>query len=165
MICVIPLLKLWILDIHILSSPRCLAQNVALDDLTRPLLPHSNHFEWATAPSHNNLLAPLDSAHLNVHHSQCNAAFDLCAATWSLIIIVISFVMTCFAFELKTFTIVTILSSFGTGCAPAIESLALSLMPNGSEDAGKLFGSFAVVKTLTWVMHSCGMHEGSLTLP
>ena len=122
-------------------------QDIAPDDPTRPLLPHDDRLERTRVPSLNN--SPTPSHGARVRHARRGAAFDLLAATWSLIVDVIFLLMTCFAFGPRTFAIVTILSSFGAGYPPAVESLALALMPDGGEDAGRLFGAFAVAKTLT----------------
>lgn len=51
----------------------------------------------------------------------------------------------------KSFGIVSVVTSLGSGFAPAAQSLALGLMPRGGEDAGKLFGGLAAVQALRYV--------------
>ena len=47
------------------------------------------------------------------------------------------------------FTLFTSLSSFGAGVDPALQSLALCIMQaNGEDNRGKLFGLFAMLRTI-----------------
>ena len=47
------------------------------------------------------------------------------------------------------FTVFTSLSSFGAGVDPALQSLALCIMQaNGEDNRGKLFGLFAMLRTI-----------------
>ncbi|KAF8344284.1 major facilitator superfamily domain-containing protein [Cantharellus anzutake] len=106
-------------------------------------------------PSRPGVSSRFSHAHHHHHHHH-NVAFDLRIAKGSLLVDMIAYFLTSLALESRTFSVATLLSSFGAGYAPAAQSLALSLMSGGGGggsggggDAGKLFGAFAVINSLS----------------
>ncbi|KAF7363597.1 MFS domain-containing protein [Mycena sanguinolenta] len=81
-----------------------------------------------------------------------SAAFDLALARISLFIEVIAYTAMPFATSGLAFTGFTILSSFGSGFNPAVQSAAMELYSKRigtSVEAGKLFGGMSVIQALS----------------
>ena len=75
--------------------------------------------------------------------------FDLALARGSVAIEVISYTLIPFAPSGGLFTIATMFGSFGSGFAPALQSVALSLYTaQGGKESGRLFGALSVVQAL-----------------
>ncbi|KAF8344282.1 uncharacterized protein EI90DRAFT_3115030 [Cantharellus anzutake] len=94
---------------------------------------------------------PLYNSGVSSRYTTHNALFDLRIAKGSLMVEVITSFLTSLSFGPRMFCVATILSSFSAGFAPGYQSLALSLMPRGSADAGKLFGAFSVIHSLVHI--------------
>ncbi|KAG8993154.1 hypothetical protein FRB90_000775, partial [Tulasnella sp. 427] len=47
----------------------------------------------------------------------------------------------------QSFVLATLLSAFGSGTAPAIQSASLCMLKNPAEDSGKLFGAFSMIQS------------------
>jgi hypothetical protein len=78
--------------------------------------------------------------------------FDLRVARGSIFVEWLSYVALCFAPNAATFSVASIVSAFGSGFGPAIQSVALALYTEqGGVESGKLFGAMSVVQSL-WYM-------------
>ncbi|KIO34617.1 hypothetical protein M407DRAFT_16586 [Tulasnella calospora MUT 4182] len=76
--------------------------------------------------------------------------FDLNLARLSLAIDAVGYVLVVFFSKSSSeaFVLVTLLSAFGGGSAPAMQSASLCLLKNPSEDSGKLFGAFSMIQAV-----------------
>ncbi|KAJ7724442.1 MFS general substrate transporter [Mycena maculata] len=95
--------------------------------------------------------APESEPLLNSKTKPHSASFDLSLARVSLLIEVIAYTAMPFAPTGFTFTLLTMLSSFGAGFAPAVQSTSLELYSRkigASGESGKLFGALSVVQAL-----------------
>lgn len=62
---------------------------------------------------------------------------------------IIGFIFVAFAPNPLTFTIASMVTCFGAGFSPAIQSAALTIYTeSGGSEAGKLFGAFSIVEAL-----------------
>lgn len=82
-----------------------------------------------------------------------SASFDLALARVSLLIEVVAYTAMPFASTGFYFTLCTMLSSFGAGFSPAVQSSSLELYmrrtgSNGNVESGKLFGALSVLQAL-----------------
>ncbi|KAG8905192.1 hypothetical protein FRB99_000557 [Tulasnella sp. 403] len=74
--------------------------------------------------------------------------FDLRLARASIFIDAMSFILVVCTIDASAFVVVTLLSAFGGGTTPVIQSIALCLLPNAKEQAGKLFGAFSMMSAI-----------------
>ncbi|KAI0072772.1 MFS general substrate transporter [Panus rudis PR-1116 ss-1] len=75
--------------------------------------------------------------------------FDLNLARISLLIEMISFALMPFAPNAAVFTVYTMMTCFGSGFSPAIQSVAMSLYAEkGGQESGKLFGALSIIQSL-----------------
>ncbi|KAG8891736.1 hypothetical protein FRC01_014540, partial [Tulasnella sp. 417] len=76
--------------------------------------------------------------------------FDLNLARLSLAIDAVGYILVVFFSKSSSeaFVLVTLLSAFGGGSAPAMQSASLCLLKNPSEDSGKLFGAFSMIQAV-----------------
>ncbi|CAL1705198.1 unnamed protein product [Somion occarium] len=75
--------------------------------------------------------------------------FDLTLARISLFIELVAFVAMPFSPNPIVFTVFTVMTCFGAGYSPAIQSVALIMYTeNGGVESGKLFGAISVVQSL-----------------
>jgi hypothetical protein len=81
-----------------------------------------------------------------------SALFDLWLARISLVVDVIAYTAMPFASTGLAFAGFTVLSSFGSGFSPAVQSTAMELYTQrtgGSVEAGRLFGAMSVIQALS----------------
>ncbi|KAJ7775088.1 major facilitator superfamily domain-containing protein [Mycena metata] len=100
------------------------------------------------SPESDPLLSTSATSHSHEPHS---ASFDLWVARISLCIEVVAYTVMPFASTGLAFTGLTILSSFGGGFSPAVQSASLELYNRklgGSAESGKLFGGLSVIQAL-----------------
>ncbi|KAG9049363.1 hypothetical protein FS837_010577 [Tulasnella sp. UAMH 9824] len=76
--------------------------------------------------------------------------FDLNLARVSLAIDAAGYILVVFFSKASSeaFVVATLLSAFGGGSAPAMQSASLCLLKNPSEDSGKLFGAFSMIQAV-----------------
>ncbi|KAG8973857.1 hypothetical protein FRC05_008077 [Tulasnella sp. 425] len=74
--------------------------------------------------------------------------FDLNLARFSLAIDSLGYFLVVFVSKSssRAFVLATLLSAFGSGSAPAMQSASLCLLKNPSEDSGKLLGAFSMIQ-------------------
>ncbi|KAJ7046990.1 major facilitator superfamily domain-containing protein [Mycena alexandri] len=101
-----------------------------------------------SSPELDPLLSTSTSSRSHEPHS---ASFDLWLARISLCIEVVAYTAMPFATTGLAFTGLTMLSSFGSGFSPAVQSASMELYSRklgGSVESGKLFGALSVIQAL-----------------
>jgi hypothetical protein len=122
------------------------------DDPTRPLLDSGPATGSPAGPGSRDLsLTPSHDLRVSHRHTHRNAAFDLRVAEISAFVDFLSYFLLFILPGPLSFTIMSCMTALGAGFGPALQSLALALMPSGGEDAGKLFGALALLSALSCV--------------
>lgn len=90
----------------------------------------------------------------HISHQVRSLPFDLTLARVSMFIEVISYFLIAIAPNAGLFTIFSMVSAFGAGFSPAVQSVALGLYTlRGGTESGKLFGAMSVMSSLWYVSH------------
>ncbi|WVQ94920.1 hypothetical protein IAU59_002006 [Kwoniella sp. CBS 9459] len=100
-----------------------------------------------------NTAAPSDCAGKNASAStpaappQRSAHLDLITGRLAIMLEIVPYICMAFALQPPQFILCSVLSTFGSPASPAINSLALSLLPDASQ-SGKLFGALSVLQAM-----------------